>query len=199
MHHEDRGYLPDVKNRIDTPTTKLLVETVGPILENPVAKNIFMVSPLIVWLVLFILRFTYSLQFVIMAAYISVMALVYSTYILVWLLKRDSGTEEMRKVANIIIEGSEGFFAAQYGTIVKLSFVIAGVLFFMYLFKNNDNIIRDLNTFGSFSLAVITSMSFLIGAFCSGLSGYAGMWVSIRANVRYPHISNTHVSKSILI
>lgn len=33
-------------------------------------------------------------------------------------------------------------------------------------------------------MALITSLSFLIGANCSALSGYAGIWVSVRANVR---------------
>ena len=33
-------------------------------------------------------------------------------------------------------------------------------------------------------MAFITSASFLLGAQCSALSGYAGIWVSVRANVR---------------
>lgn len=33
-------------------------------------------------------------------------------------------------------------------------------------------------------MALITSLSFLLGANCSALSGYAGIWVSVRANVR---------------
>jgi H+-translocating diphosphatase len=33
-------------------------------------------------------------------------------------------------------------------------------------------------------MAFVTSLSFLIGANCSALSGYAGIWVSVRANVR---------------
>ena len=33
-------------------------------------------------------------------------------------------------------------------------------------------------------MAFITSISFLIGANCSALSGYAGIWVSVRANLR---------------
>lgn len=33
-------------------------------------------------------------------------------------------------------------------------------------------------------MAFITSFSFLLGANCSALAGYAGIWVSVRANVR---------------
>jgi H+-translocating diphosphatase len=33
-------------------------------------------------------------------------------------------------------------------------------------------------------MAFITSFSFLLGANCSAISGYAGIWVSVRANVR---------------
>lgn len=33
-------------------------------------------------------------------------------------------------------------------------------------------------------LAVFTSISFLFGSICSGIAGYVGMWVSVRANVR---------------
>ena len=37
---------------------------------------------------------------------------------------------------------------------------------------------------GNTFMAFVTMVSFLIGANCSALSGYAGIWVSVRANVR---------------
>jgi inorganic pyrophosphatase len=38
--------------------------------------------------------------------------------------------------------------------------------------------------FSTTGMAFITSISFLIGAACSAVSGYAGIWVSVRANIR---------------
>jgi inorganic pyrophosphatase len=38
--------------------------------------------------------------------------------------------------------------------------------------------------FSTFSMAIITSFSFLLGSCCSAIAGYAGIWVSVRANVR---------------
>ena len=40
------------------------------------------------------------------------------------------------------------------------------------------------NYFSTTGMAFITMISFLIGAGCSAISGYAGIWVSVRANIR---------------
>ena len=56
-----------------------------------------------------------------------------SLYFLCWILEKDTGTRQMRDISEPIKEGSEGFFMTQYGTIFKLAFVVAALLFFAYL------------------------------------------------------------------
>jgi H+-translocating diphosphatase len=48
-------------------------------------------------------------------------------------------------------------------------------------------------------MATITSISFLFGANCSALSGYAGIWVSVRANVRVAAAARTDYNAALQI
>lgn len=38
------------------------------------------------------------------------MALIYAFYIFIWIMRKDTGTENMKDIADCIVEGSEGFF-----------------------------------------------------------------------------------------
>ena len=48
-------------------------------------------------------------------------------------------------------------------------------------------------------MAIFVACSFILGAMCSALSGYAGMWVSVRANVRVAAASRTCYNESMQI
>lgn len=48
-------------------------------------------------------------------------------------------------------------------------------------------------------MAFITSLSFLLGANCSAISGYAGIWVSVRANVRVASASRYDYNEALQI
>ena len=91
----------------------------------------------------------------------------------------------MQDISDPIKEGSEGFFITQYGTIFKLALLCSFLLFLVYLQRSPAMGESKLHLYlGTTSMALITSISFLLGANCSALSGYAGIWVSVRANVR---------------
>jgi inorganic pyrophosphatase len=53
--------------------------------------------------------------------------------------------------------------------------------------------------FGPISMACITSVSFLMGSVCSAIAGYAGIWVSVRANLRVAAASRKCYNDAIQI
>ena len=57
-------------------------------------------------------------------------------------------------------------------------------LFFMYAMREIPAQSNLNNYFSPLSMAVITSISFLMGSICSAIAGYSGIWVSVRANLR---------------
>lgn len=48
-----------------------------------------------------------------------------------------------------------------------------------------------------FKFAVLIGFSFMFGATCSGLSGFSGMWVSIRTNIRVAEAARTSYNTSL--
>ena len=53
--------------------------------------------------------------------------------------------------------------------------------------------------FSPISMAFITSISFLMGSVCSAIAGYAGIWVSVRANLRVAAASRKCYNDAIQI
>ena len=132
------------------------------------------------------------------ALVISVVFILISIWMLCWILDKDPGDRAMQDISDPIKEGSEGFFITQYGTIFKLAFAFSFFLFLLYLYRPPVSDSSPLHNYisGPF-MALITSISFLIGANCSALSGYAGIWVSVRANVRVASASRKCYNDSL--
>lgn len=105
----------------------------------------------------------------------------------------------MQEIAEPIREGSEGFFMTQYGTIFKLSFACSIGLFLIYAMRDPVPG-SSLNVyFSTTGMAFITMVSFLVGAGCSAFSGYAGIWVSVRANVRVAAACRTDYNEALQV
>ncbi|CAI9114587.1 OLC1v1015341C1 [Oldenlandia corymbosa var. corymbosa] len=114
---------------------------------------------------------------------VCISSFVFSMYLTKWVLSKDEGPPEMVQISDAIRDGAEGFFRTQYGTISKMALLLAFIILCIYLFRSTTPQ-QEFSGLGRSVSAYITVASFLLGALCSGIAGYVGMWVSVRANVR---------------
>lgn len=114
---------------------------------------------------------------------ICIISFILSIYLTKWVLAKDEGPPEMIQISDAIRDGAEGFFKTQYGSISKMALLLAFIIFGIYMFRTTTPQ-QEAAGIGSFTSASITVFSFLLGAVCSAMAGYVGMWVSVRANVR---------------
>jgi K(+)-stimulated pyrophosphate-energized sodium pump len=98
----------------------------------------------------------------------------------------DSGTAEMQAISNAIREGAEAFLKRQYQTIGAIALVLAVVVFVGYHLSPRTA-----------PYAGKTVVSFLVGAVCSGLAGFTGMYCSIRANIRAASAARSSLDRAL--
>ena len=101
-------------------------------------------------------------------------------------ISADAGTVEMQAISNAIREGAEAFLKRQYQTIGVIALVLAVVVFVGYH-----------SSARTAPYAMKTVVSFLVGAVCSGLAGFTGMYCSIRANIRTASAARTSLDRAL--
>src|SRR5689334_5383482 len=126
---------------------------------------------------------------------ISVLALAFAGYLISWVLKQNTGTPEMRKISDAIKQGAEAFLRRQNTTIVFLAIALAAVIFILYAFVRQHNSADPVES--TVQLAFWITLSFILGAACSVGSGYIGMWVSIRTNIRTASAAMTSLNGAL--
>lgn len=93
-----------------------------------------------------------------------VLSVVYAVWTTKSVLDADQGNERMREIAGFIREGAQAYLTRQYLTIAIVGLIVAVLAWYL--------------------LSAIAAIGFVIGAVLSGVAGFVGMHVSVRANLR---------------
>ena len=114
----------------------------------------------------------------ILAIVAGVVALGFAVILTMRILKADEGSEEVRFIGNAIREGANAFLSREYrmlGIFVVIVFIV------LALFIDFD----ILNRIDGYEIRIPgTAISYIVGAIGSGLAGYIGMSIAVRANTR---------------
>src|SRR6185369_12587546 len=106
-----------------------------------------------------------------------VLAVLYGAVQTLALLRASPGNARMQEIAAAIQEGAQAYLKRQYTAIAIVGVVVLIALFLL--------------------IGVYSAVGFLIGAVLSGAAGFAGMLISVRANVRTAQASSESLAKGL--
>ena len=104
------------------------------------------------------------MNLVTIAILLGLVALVYGAFTSGQVLRAPAGNAKMQEIAAAIQEGAQAYLKRQYTTIAVVGVIVAAIV--------------------AWALGAVSASGFIIGAILSGVAGFIGMNISVRANVR---------------
>ncbi|MEM9950995.1 MAG: sodium-translocating pyrophosphatase [Chloroflexota bacterium] len=121
----------------------------------------------------------------ILAIVASLLGVGFAYYQANFVLSQDEGTDEMKRIATAIQRGAQAFLTREYRAVSIFVAGVAIVLFVLSLLSED------------FHWA--TTVAFLTGALASGLAGYIGMYIAVRANVRTAQAASKSLNEGLRV
>ncbi len=116
------------------------------------------------------------------------LAILFALWLASDVLRRDPGSQKMQDIAGTIFEGAMSFLRRQYQTIAVLALVTAVVVGAIVGYFDE-----------SLKIGVYTGIAFIVGAVCSAISGFIGMYVAVRSNSRCASAATRSLREAITV
>ena len=107
---------------------------------------------------------------IVVVALIALAALGVAAVLVRQVLAADEGTDKMKEIAGAVQEGAAAYLNRQFRTLSVFAAIVFFMLFLLPAESNSERIGR--------------SLFFVVGAVFSAITGYMGMWLAVRGNVR---------------
>jgi K(+)-stimulated pyrophosphate-energized sodium pump len=116
----------------------------------------------------------------------AVLGLLYAVFLIRYILREPGGDEKMKKIARAIQTGASAYLNRQFRTIAGMIVVLTVLLYLTAMSSG-------------WKIALGRSVAFLLGAVFSGLTGFVGMSMAVRGNVRTAEATKTSLAKALTI
>ena len=116
----------------------------------------------------------------------SLIGLGFAWYQRRWVLAQNPGNERMTKISGAIQRGAQAFLSREYRAVAILVVVVTIVLLV-------------LSAIPATNMSPWTALAFVSGALASGVAGYIGMYIAVRANVRTTQAASESLNQGLRV
>ncbi len=109
-----------------------------------------------------------------------IITVIFAIFLARNVLKRSMGTPKMKEIGDIIFQAAWAFLKRQYSTIAIYSVAIAIIIGVLVGVLGGT----EVEGLSALDIGWRTGVAFLVGAICSGVAGFIGMYIAVKSNAR---------------
>jgi K(+)-stimulated pyrophosphate-energized sodium pump len=114
----------------------------------------------------------------------AILALLVGWFLVIQVLKQEEGTDKMKEIAEAIQVGAWAYLKRQFRTIGMILVPVGAVVFFTSVAISKPEIDGGGEALSQIQSGMYRTIAFVLGCVASGLTGYIGMTLATRGNVR---------------